>query len=208
MLVTQFKIGPVQNLEYLLVDKPTGQAMVIDSGWEVNKIVATARDESLEVKFVVATHSHSDHTATLWQLAQLLNAEIVAHSSSPMVHDVSVSNREVIRVGESRVKVLHTPGHTNDSICIFDGEHLFTGDTLLIGSCGGTGYEEGSPKKMYESLGLILELPPSTVVYPGHDYGEVPFRTLSEEKKRNPELSTRTYQEFLKVHARKGLEDR
>ena len=201
MLVRQIKIGAAQNFEYLLVDEPSREAIVIDSGWEVQPIVAQARDESLMVKFIVATHHHSDHTATVWQLAQLLNAQVVAHSSSPVAHDVSVSNGAVLRVGKSRIKVLHTPGHSNDSICLFDGEHLFTGDTLLIGSCGRTGIEGGSPEKMYESLRLILELPYSTIVYPGHDYGEVPFRTLSEEKKSNPELSARNYQEFSRAHA-------
>ena len=205
VLVRQTKIGTEENFEYLLVDEPTREAIVIDSGWGVQPIVARARGESTIVKFIVATHHHSDHASTLWQLAQLLNAQVVAHSSSPVAHDVSVSNGEVLRVGKSSIKVLHTPGHTNDSICLFDGEHLFTGDTLLIGSCGRTGFEEGSPKKMYESLRLILELPPSTIVYPGHDYGDVPFRTLSEEKKRNPELSAGTYQEFLRAHSARNL---
>jgi glyoxylase-like metal-dependent hydrolase (beta-lactamase superfamily II) len=204
VLVRQIKIGPEQNFEYILIDEPTGEAMVIDSGWEVDPIVAAAREESLEVKFAVATHHHSDHTATLWQLAQLLNAMIVAHSSSPLTHDISVSNGEVLRVGKIRVKVLHTPGHTNDSICLFDGEHLFTGDTLLIGSCGRTGLEEGSPRKMHESLRLILELPPTTIVCPGHDYGEAKFRTLLEEKNRNPELSAASYNEFIRAHAERG----
>jgi glyoxylase-like metal-dependent hydrolase (beta-lactamase superfamily II) len=201
VLVRQIKTGTEQNFEYLLVDEPTSEAMVIDSGWDVHTVVTEVRNGSLKVKFAVATHHHWDHAATLWQIAQLLNAKIVAHSSSPLTHDISVSNGEVLRVGMSRIKVFHTPGHTNDSICLFDGEHLFTGDTLLIGSCGRTGLEEGSPKKMYESLQLILALPPDTIVYPGHDYGEVPFRTLSEEMKRNPELSARSYQEFLKAHA-------
>lgn len=201
MLVKQIKVGPEQNFEYLLVDKPTGEAMVIDSGWKVDQIVTMVRDGSLEVKFAVATHGHSDHTETLWQLAALLDTKIVAHGNSPMAHDVSVSDGEELRVGRSRVKVLYTPGHTDDSICLYDGEHLFTGDTLLIGRCGRTSYEGGSPKRLYESLQSILELPPGTIVYPGHDYGEVPFRSLSEEIDRNPELSARSYQEFLRAHS-------
>ena len=204
VLVRQIKIGPAQNFEYLLIDEPTGETMVIDSGWEVDPIVAAAREESLEVKFAVATHHHLDHTATLWQLAQLLNARVVAHSSSPLTHDISVSDGEVLRIGKSRVKVLHTPGHTNDSICLFDGEHLFTGDTLLIGSCGRTGLEEGSPRRMHESLRLILELPPTTIVCPGHDYAEAKVRTLSEEMKWNPELSAASYEDFVRVHAERG----
>ena len=200
MRVRQMKVGDQQNFEYILVSEPSREALVIDSGWEVDPILAAARDELLEVKYAVATHHHSDHTATLWQLAQLLDAKIVACRNSPTTHDVSVSDGQVLRVGKEEVRVLHTPGHTDDSICIFDGEHLFTGDALLIGSCGRTDFKGGSPRKMYESLQSILKLPPATVVYPGHDYGEVPYRSLLEELKHNPELSATSYSEFLRAH--------
>ena len=205
MLVRQMRTGTLKNFVYLLVDEPSREAMVIDSGWEIDPIVKMVEDERLDVKYAVATHHHSDHAATLWQLARVLDAKVVAHRLSPMAHDLEVNDGETLRLGGKKAKVLHTPGHTEDSICIYDGRNLFTGDTLLIGDCGRTDLAGGSPKEMYRSLhSVVLKLPPKTIIYPGHDVGEVPFRELSEEAKVNPALLARSYAKFLQVRGRVG----
>jgi glyoxylase-like metal-dependent hydrolase (beta-lactamase superfamily II) len=174
--------------------------MAIDSGWETGPIVAAAREEELEVNFVVATHHYPDHTTTIWELARKLDAKVVAHRSSPFAHDMSVSDGGILQIGNRKVRVLHTPGHTEDSICVYDGKNLPTGDMLFIGNCGRTDLPGGSPMKMFESLhSVILKLLPETTVYPGHDYGEAPFRTLSEEAKLNPTLLVKTYSQFLRI---------
>jgi len=198
--VRQMKVGDQQNFVYLLVDDPTGEAIVIDSGWEIEPIVTVVNAEKLDVKYAVATHHHSDHTATLWQLGRLFDAKIVAHKSSPTPHDLDMDDGDTLRIGGLEVKILHTPGHTEDSICLYDGNHLFTGDALLIGSCGRTDSVGGSPKQMFRSLhSIILNLPPRTMIYPGHDHGEVPFRRLSAEAKVNLALLAKSYEEFRRV---------
>ena len=198
MSVRQLKVGDMQNFVYLLVDDRSGEAMAVDSRWDIDPIVSAAREEKLEVKFAVATHHHSDHAATLSQLARVFDAKLVAHKSSPISHDLEVDDGDILRIGGTKVKILQTPGHTEDSICIYDGENLFTGDTLLIGSPGRADFEGGSPRKMYKSLhSVILKLPPKTMIYPGHDYGRASFRKLAEEKKANPALIARSYREFL-----------
>jgi len=198
--VRQMKVGDEQNFVYLLVDELSGEAIVIDSGWDIDPIVTIVRAEKLDVKYAVATHHHSDHTATLWQLGRLFDAKIVAHRSSPISHDIDVDDGDTLRVGGQVVKILHTPGHTEDSICLYDGKHLFTGDALLIGSCGRTDLVGGSPRQMFRSLhSVILNLPPETIIYPGHDYGKVPFRKLSAEARANPALLAKSYEEFLEV---------
>jgi len=192
------KVGDQQNFVYLLIDEPSGEAIVIDSGWEIDPIVTIVRAEKLDVKYAVATHHHSDHTATLWQLGRLFDAKIVAHRSSPISHDIGVDDGDVLRIGGQEVKVLHTPGHTEDSICLYDGKHLFTGDALLIGSCGRTDFVGSSLLQMFRSLhSVILNLSPETVIYPGHDYGKVPFRKLSAEARANPALLAKSYEEFI-----------
>jgi glyoxylase-like metal-dependent hydrolase (beta-lactamase superfamily II) len=194
------KVGDQQNFVYLLIDEPSGEAIVIDSGWEIEPIVNIARAEKLDVKYAVATHHHSDHTATMWQLGRLFDAKIVAHVSSPMSHDLDVDDGDTLRIGGLEVKILHTPGHTEDSICLYDGKHVFTGDVLLIGSCGRTNFEGGSPRQMFRSLhSVILKLPPETIIYPGHDYGKVPFRKLSAEARVNPALLAKSYKEFGRI---------
>jgi glyoxylase-like metal-dependent hydrolase (beta-lactamase superfamily II) len=194
------KAGDEKNFVYLLVDEPSGESLVVDSGWGIDPIVAVVRSEKLELKYAVATHHHSDHAATLWQLGRTFDAKIVAHRSSPVPYDLGVDDGDTLKIGEKEVKILYTPGHTEDSICIYDGRNLFTGDTLLIGSCGRTDFVGGSPRKLYRSLhSVVLKLPPETVIYPGHDYGEVPFRTLSDEARLNPALLAKSYEEFIRL---------
>jgi hydroxyacylglutathione hydrolase len=200
LLVRQISVGTMRNFVYLVGDAATGEGMVVDSGWEIAPIVEQAEKDGLRVKFAVATHNHFDHTQTLGELAREVGAKVVAHRNSPVPHDLSVDDGDSLRLGRSEVKVVYTPGHTEDSICLYDGDHLFTGDTLFIGNCGRTDLPGGSSEKMFRSLhDVILRLPPETVVYPGHDYGDVPFRRLGEEALLNPTLSAKTYQEFLGV---------
>jgi glyoxylase-like metal-dependent hydrolase (beta-lactamase superfamily II) len=200
MIVRQIRVGTMQNFVYLVADKLGNEALVIDSGWETGPIISAAREAGVKVKLAVATHNHFDHTSTLTELAGALGAKVVAHERSPIDHDVSVKGGDVLRVGQNEVKVIYIPGHTSDSICLYDGNNIFTGDTLFIGNCGRTDLPGGSTEEMFRSLhDVILKLPPSTTIYPGHDYGDVPFRKLGEEALSNPTLSARTYAEFLRV---------
>jgi glyoxylase-like metal-dependent hydrolase (beta-lactamase superfamily II) len=190
----------MQNFVYLLADRPGGEAMAIDSGWETGPIVNAAKELSVKVKFAVGTHSHFDHISTLRELAEALGAKVVAHERSPIDHNISVKGGDILILGQNEIRIIYTPGHTTDSICLYDGENLFTGDTLFIGNCGRTDLPGGSTEEMFRSLhDVILKLPPSTTIYPGHDYGDVPFRKLGEEAQSNPALSARTYAEFLRV---------
>ena len=200
MLVRQIAVGPMQNFVYLLADKPGGEGLVVDSGWEIDPIVSAAEKASVSVKFVVATHNHFDHTSSLRELADSLGAKVVAHERSSIEHDISVDGGDILTLGKAEVKVIYTPGHTEDSICLYDGEDLFTGDTLFIGNCGRTDLPGGSSRELFRSLhDVILRLPPSTIIYPGHDYGDVPHRSLGEEAQSNPVLSARSYADFFGV---------
>jgi hydroxyacylglutathione hydrolase len=198
--VFQIPVGPMQNFVYLVEDEKSREAMAIDSGWETEPIVKLASAEEMRVKYVCATHGHYDHVDTMGKLASELGAATVAFKGSDVDPEVSVIDGEVLRLGESDVKVIHTPGHTEDSVCYYDGGHLFTGDTLFIEAWGRTDLAGGSTAKLFSSLHeIIMALPESTVIYPGHDYGDVPFRTLGEESRKNPALRARTLAEFRRL---------
>jgi glyoxylase-like metal-dependent hydrolase (beta-lactamase superfamily II) len=198
LIVKQIAVGTMANYVYLLMDPDSKEAVAVDSGWETAPIVREAEEMKAKVKFAVATHEHFDHTSTLRELTYQLGAQVVAHESSPIDHDLDVKDGQELRLGRKRVTVLHTPGHTEDSICLYDGEVLFTGDTLFIGTIGK--FEKETSQAMYDSLhDVIMRLPDKTVVYPGHDYGEVPFRTLGEEKVANPFLQTKDFRSFLSL---------
>jgi hydroxyacylglutathione hydrolase len=188
------------NFVYLLVDPDSKEALVVDSGWETGPVVRAADELGATVKFVVATHEHFDHTSTLGDLAQELGAKVVVHVNSPIDHDITVVDGQELRLGRRGVKILHTPGHTEDSICLYDGRDLFTGDTLFIGAIGK--FEKETSRAIYDSLhNVIMKLPDSTVIYPGHDYGDVPSRTLGEEKTANPFLLIKDFRSFLSLFA-------
>ena len=200
MLVRQIRVGTMQNFVYLLAERPGGEGLVVDSGWEIDPLVEAAKEADVKVKFAVATHRHSDHTSSLRELADSVGAKVVAHRRSPVERDVSVDDGDVLSLGDAEVKVIYTPGHTEDSICLYDGEDLFTGDTLFIGNCGRTDLPGGSPEELFRSLhDVILKLPPTTVIYPGHDYGDVPYRKLEEEAVSNPVLAVRSYDQFAGI---------
>lgn len=186
------------NFVYLLVDEASREALVVDSGWETGPIEAAAKESGAKMKFVVATHEHFDHVTTINELAERLGAKVVAHENSPVQCDLRVRDKEELKLGGKSIRVLHTPGHTEDSICLYDGREVFTGDTLFVGTIGR--FDRERAQAMYTSLhDVILKLPPNTIVYAGHDYGDVRSRTLREERAANPFLMTRDFRSFLSL---------
>ena len=113
--------------------------------------------------------------------------------------DVKVDEGDVLRVGVVEIKVLYTPGHTIDGICLLvDGSKLLTGDTLFVGECGRTDLPGGSSKSLYDSLfNKLLKLGDDVEVYPGHDYGSKPDSTIGEERRTNYVLRPRSLDEFV-----------
>lgn len=183
------------NFVYVLFDERSGEAAVIDSGWETGSITGAIEKLGAKVKYAIASHGHFDHTSTLQELADKTGADVVAHDSSALTCQKRVSDGDQLRLGSSALRILHTPGHTQDSICVHDGRNVFTGDTLFVGTIGK--FERDDAAVMYKSLiGVLLRLPANTVVYPGHDYGELPSRSLAEEAASNPFLMARDLRSF------------
>jgi hydroxyacylglutathione hydrolase len=195
--VFQIPVGPMENFVYVLEDPESREGIVIDSGWEIEPILKVTSSTNTRVKYVCATHGHFDHVKTIEKLAAELGAETVAFEGSDVGPRLSVLDGDVLKLGASAVRVIHTPGHTEDSVCYYDGSDLFTGDTLFVDAWGRTDLPGGSSAKLFSSLHkVILSLPEETIVYPGHDYGKVPFRTLREEARSNPALRAKTVAEF------------
>ncbi|MBS7614878.1 MBL fold metallo-hydrolase, partial [Candidatus Bathyarchaeota archaeon] len=111
---------------------------------------------------------------------------------------IDVVDGDIIKVGKITLKVIHTPGHTPDSICLLFDKKLVTGDTLFVGECGRTDLSGGNPAEMYNSLfGKLMKLDDDVEIYPGHDYGLKPKSTIGEEKRINYVLEERSLEEFV-----------
>jgi glyoxylase-like metal-dependent hydrolase (beta-lactamase superfamily II) len=171
---------------------------VIDPSFNSDEIKHVIRDRGLQIKYVVNTHQHADHIAGNEELKSAFDAKIVAHKVSRTRKDVSVVDGQTIAFGNLTAKVIHTPGHSPDGICILVGNKLFTGDTLFVGECGRTDLPGGNASDLYDSLfGKLMKLDDNVEVYPGHDYGRKPHSTIGEEKRTNYVLEKRTPQEFV-----------
>jgi glyoxylase-like metal-dependent hydrolase (beta-lactamase superfamily II) len=187
-----------RNFAYIIGDETTKEAAVVDPGHGVDKILQQIRQLNVNVKYIVNTHSHGDHTSGNAELKEKTQAKIVAHAKSPRPKDIAVKDQDTLQLGKLSVKVIHTPGHTPDGICLLVDNKLITGDTLFVGECGRTDLEGSSSEDMYHSLfDKILTLDDGIEVYPGHDYGKKPSSTIGYERKTNYTLERRTLEEFV-----------
>ena len=187
------------NFSYIIADAATREAAVIDSSFNAGEITRVLKTENLTLKYVVNTHGHSDHTAGNEELLSVFNAKTVAHKLSRINADITVNEGDIIRVGNVPIKVIHTPGHTPDSICLLvDNKKLLTGDTLFVGECGRTDLPGGNSRSLYGSLfNKLLKLTDDVEVYPGHDYGPKPYSTIGEERRTNYVLQPRSLMDFI-----------
>ncbi len=187
------------NFSYIIADKQTCEAAVVDSSYNAGKIIKILQTEGFKLKYIINTHGHSDHTAGNSQLKQASGAVIVAHKQAEVDCDVRVEDGDELSVGKTIIRVLYTPGHTKDGIClIVDGKKLLTGDTLFVGECGRTDLPGGDSEQLYHSLfDKIVTLPDNLEIYPGHDYGAVPSSTVGRERKTNYVLQPRSLADFV-----------
>jgi len=197
MIFKQISVGTVQNFSYIIGDETTGEVAIVDPAWEIDKLLSICDDLNVKVSYIINTHSHSDHVEGNDILRQRTGAKVVMHASSSLAKDILVHESDTIKVGKIEMKVMHTPGHCPDHICLLFDSKLLTGDTLFVGECGRTDLAGGSSSDMYDSLNKILRLNDNTEVYPGHDYGLTRSSTIGFERQHNYTLKRRTREEFI-----------
>jgi hydroxyacylglutathione hydrolase len=162
------------NLIYVVRYKGN-DAFVVDPG-EATPILGTVKDHSLNLTTILLTHHHWDHTAGAGELKRKTGCEVFAGYTNGSRHvDKVVGDGQTLKIGNARIQVLATPGHTRTSVCYYrepsthmPGGMLWTGDTLFVGGCGRL--LECDPQTMWESLQKLASLPDDTLVYCGHDY--------------------------------------
>ncbi|MCB1928629.1 MAG: MBL fold metallo-hydrolase [Rhodocyclaceae bacterium] len=189
MILEQFRSGGC--LSYLVGCERHGSAVIVDPEIAlVDRYQAAAAQHGLRLHYLVDTHTHADHFSACRKLAGQLRLPVVMHRASPAPFvDIRVDDGECLIVGALRLQVLHTPGHTADSICLAVEDCVLTGDTLLIGATGRTDLPTGDAGLLYDSLfGRLLRLPPETRVYPAHNYRDQSSSTIGAERAGNPRL--------------------
>jgi hydroxyacylglutathione hydrolase len=200
-------VGPLQCNCSILGDEQTHEAMVIDPGDQIDDILKILAEEKLTVKQIVITHAHIDHVGGAMKLKKATGAPILMNQSDyallkmlplqaawvgmrppgAVEIDEGAAEGKVLQIGSIPMNVIHTPGHTEGSICLFlpDEKKLIAGDTLFAGSIGRTDLPGGSMDKIMRSLHTrVLALPDDTEVTPGHG----PQTTIGDERETNPFL--------------------
>jgi hydroxyacylglutathione hydrolase len=187
------------NFSYIIADVTTREAAVVDSSYNAGEISRIMEAENLNLQYIINTHGHSDHTAGNQELSSISSAKVVAHTLSRNNADIKLDDGDTLNIGAIQLRVIHTPGHTPDSICLLiDNKKLLTGDTLFVGECGRTDMPGGNSRNMYDSLfHTLLKLNDDVEVYPGHDYGSKPSSTIGEERRSNYTLKPRSLADFI-----------
>lgn len=200
MILEQFRSGGC--LSYLVGCEKRCSAVLIDPEISlVDRYLASCARHGLQLHYLVDSHTHADHFSASRLLAERLRVPVVMHRLSPAPHvDIRVDDGETLIVGELRLHVMHTPGHTIDSICLRGDGCVFTGDTLLIGATGRTDLPTGDAAALHDSLfGRLLALPDATRVYPAHNYRDQESSTIGAERSANPRLQVAGREAFVEL---------
>ena len=202
MFVRQFNMGGDRNYGYLAADETTKKAVVIDPSYSPEQIVDFAKQESYEIQYVICTHDHFDHTNGNRSIKSLTGKKALIFGSTEPDTGTRIKDSARLPLGELEIIIIHTPGHTPDSLCVHVGDALFTGDTLFVGKVGGTGYGQDAKDEYHSLHEKLFKLPDATRVFPGHNYGVAPQSTIAHERETNPFMLQPDFDAF--VHLKKN----
>ncbi len=192
MKIKQFRYS-FDNLGYLIYTQR--EAIAIDGG-AVEQIQTFIKNNGLILKYATNTHSHADHTSGTSALVKKMNAKYQDHNTIAKTGKIFLEDQEI--------KVLHTPGHTSDSVSFYTGSCLIAGDTLFNGTVGNC--FSGEPDRFLESIKLLLSYPDDTILYSGHDYVMASIAVARQFEPHNPDLD-RYLKNYDPDHVRSTLAD-
>ena len=188
MYLKQFRTGGDRNFGYLVADEMCMQAFVVDPSNNPAMIIDDAHEQGFTILYIFCTHGHYDHVNGNEEISRLTGLTPLLYGSVCPKTGLKVEDGALFPLGDLKVRVIHTPGHTEDSMCLCAGDALFTGDTLFVGKVGGTGFGADAEEEYRSLHEKLMALPDHTRVFPGHDYGIAPHSTIGNEKKTNPFL--------------------
>lgn len=204
-MIVQLPIGLVQSNTYLVYDEEQREGAIVDPGGKIHPLVEEIEERDVKVRYILLTHGHFDHIAGNAGIKSEFNVPLGVHpddrdlviegggaSMFEMAYvpspepDFDLTDGLRLELGKLHIEVIHTPGHTPGSVCLYVPEEqaLLTGDTLFAGSVGRTDLPGGHARKLTNSLRKLMQLPPETHIYPGHG----PRTTLRRQMQSNPWL--------------------
>jgi len=204
MVIEQIKVGHMSVFCYLLGDEETKDALLIDPSSDFEKINAAIEKYHFNITKIINTHGHFDHIGGNRYYVKKTGSRLFIHEADyyflrknvnrfiafikggrHIKHEVKLlHDGDIITVGSTDIEVIHTPGHSPGSICLYFKGNLFTGDTLFTEGMGRTDFSGGCGDTILDSIkNRILSLPDDTIIWPGHHYGRFPVSTVKEQKR-------------------------
>ena len=202
--IKTFDVGPLANIIYIITDNKSKESAIIDPAWDMSEVYKYIGENDLILKKILLTHSHHDHVNAIDEILASYDLEIHINKKEKVFwkkeYDNFVINHggDTIKLGETEIRSLHTPGHTPGSTCYHIGDDLIAGDTLFVFGCGRCDLHGGSPEEMFNTLKDIkISLDPKTIILPGHNYSIKRESTLQEEIQGNPFMKFNNINKFI-----------
>ena len=202
--IKTFDVGPLANIIYIITDNKSKESAIIDPAWDMSEVYKYIGENDLILKKILLTHSHHDHVNAIDEILTSYDLEIHINKKEKVFwkkeYDNFVINHggDTIKLGETEIRSLHTPGHTPGSTCYHIGDDLIAGDTLFVFGCGRCDLHGGSPEEMFNTLKDIkISLDPKTIILPGHNYSIKRESTLQEEIQGNPFMKFNNINKFI-----------
>jgi glyoxylase-like metal-dependent hydrolase (beta-lactamase superfamily II) len=210
------------NFCYLIGDRETGEAVVIDPAHDTDAVLGILDADEMRLVGVLGTHYHADHLGgtmmghRLVGIADLLERiDVPVHLQRPELEHVTKTtgvgptslqghdSGDVVSVGEIDIELIHTPGHTPGSQCFLVDDRLVSGDTLFLDGCGRTDLPGGDPEELYHSLtDRLARVPDSAVLYPGHRYSAESSRSMGETRHSNVVYQPSSLEQWMRLFGR------
>lgn len=201
LIFEQIMTGGDRNFGYLIADRGAKEALLIDPSYDPEKLIERSRLQGCEVTQVINTHGHHDHTNGNEAVKSKTGARLGLYHSSNVEKDFGLKEGDTLKVGSIALSVMYTPGHIDDHMILYSAQFGFaiTGDHLFVGKVGRTLTEEDARQQWEGLQRMFKELPETTTVWPGHNYGCRPSSTLLLERASNPFIQAVNFEKFLEL---------
>ncbi len=206
MIFRELNLGKCKT--YLIACENTHRAVIVDPVRErIDRYLSLLAYFGLRLDDLIDTHTHADHRTATFELKDLTGANVIMHRRAPAPYvDIHVEDSETVTVGDLAIKILHTPGHTPDSMSLYVKDKVLTGDTLLIRGTGRCDFAGGDASAQFDAITQkLFQLPDATQVFPAHDYRGNTMSTIGDEKRLNPRVAGRTKEAYVEIMTNLGL---